>query len=183
MIPSLALRIWGGLEPSCVALVFLACSFQTLPTLAQTDKLTTNQPDKAAPFVGCYELNLGRWWPWGFSGDNPFVTPPQRVRLFSERGTKGFEQYGFLLRAIPEHGKSTGGRGRPSYWLVDSTNRVSLIWNDGFTGVTLKLERDGSDLHGWAHPHFDSPHFIPHTAHIVATKIDCISAILEPKAK
>lgn len=166
-----------------VALILLVCCLYAVPTIAQSEKSPANQQGQAAPFVGCYDLKLGRWWPWGFGGDNPFVTPPQRVRLFSERGTEGFEQDGFLLRAIPEPGKSAGGRGRPSYWLMDSGNQVSLMWNDGFTGVTLKLEKDSSDLRGWAHPHFDSPHFVPRTAHVVATRIDCTSAISDPKAK
>jgi hypothetical protein len=183
MISSLALRIWGGLRPSCVALIFSACSFRALPTHAQAHKLATNQPDQTAPFVGCYEFKLGRWWPWGYGGDSSFVTPPKRVQLLDEPGTEGFEQDGFLLRGIAEPGKPVGGRGRPSYWQVDSGKQVLLIWNDGFTGVTLKLEEDGSDLRGWAHPHFDSPHFIPHIAHVVATRIDCTSAISGPKAK
>jgi hypothetical protein len=93
-----------------------------------------------------------------------------------ERGTEGFEQDGFLLRAIPGSGKSSDGRGRPSYWQVDSANRVFLIWNDGFTGITLKLEKNGNDLRGSVHPHFDSPHFISHTAHVVARKIACDDA-------
>lgn len=103
------------------------------------------------------------------------MTPPNRVRLLPERGTEGFEQEGFLSCAIPGK-KSAEGRGRPSYWQVGSKNRVYLMWNDGFTGVTLKLERHGNDLRGWAHPHFDSPHFIPHTAHVVAQRISCDAA-------
>ena len=161
------------LRAPCFVLIVMICWLHAVPTVAQADKSATNQRDQTAPFVGCYELKLGRWWPWGYGGDSPFVTPPKRVQLLAERGTEGFEQYGFLLRATPEQGKSAGGRGRPSYWQVDSADRVFLIWNDGFTGVTLKLEKDDSDLRGWAHPHFDSPHFIPHTAHVVAHRVNC----------
>lgn len=156
-----------------IALILLACCLHAAPTVAQREKSPAAQQDQTAPFVGCYELKLGRWWPWGYGGDSPFVTPPKRVQLLAERGTEGFEQDGFLLRAIPGQGKSAGGRGRPSYWQVDSEKQVSLMWNDGFTGVTLKLEKDGSDLRGWAHPHFDSPHFIPHTAHVIAHRLNC----------
>lgn len=163
-----------------VALILFACSLYAAPTVAQTEKSPTNQQGQAAPFVGCYELKLGRWWPWGYGGDSSFVTPPKRVQLLAEPGTEGFEQDGFLLRGIAEPSKPVGGRGRPSYWQVDSEKQVLLIWNDGFTGVTLKLEKDGSALRGWAHPHSDSPHFVPHTAHVVATRIDCARAISEP---
>jgi hypothetical protein len=90
------------------------------------------------PFEGCYELTLGRWWPWSFGGDNEFVTPPSRIQLLSEHGTKGFEKDGFLIRRI-----SPKGRGGPSYWRVNSDNQIDLMWNDGFTGVTLVLKKHG----------------------------------------
>ncbi len=32
-------------------------------------------------FAGCYELKLGRWWPWSFGGDNEFVTPSSKIEL------------------------------------------------------------------------------------------------------
>jgi hypothetical protein len=164
-------------------LILLTFSFHAVPAVAQSDRSAINQQGQTAAFAGCYELKLGRWWPWGYGGDSPFVTPPKRVQLLSERGTEGFEQYGFLLRAIPGKGKSGDGRERPSYWQVDSANRVYLMWNDGFTGVALKLEKDGNDLRGWAHPHFDSPHFIPRTAHVVARRIGCDSATAQPKTQ
>ena len=154
--------------------MLLVFSLPLSPTVAQRDKSGANQQDLTEPFLGCYELNLGRWWPWGFGGDDPLVTPPKNIQLLPERGTEGFERDGFLIRAVPGM-KTAGGRGRPSYWRVDSANRVYLMWNDGFTGVTLKLEKDGKQLHGWAHPHFDSPQFIPHKAHVVAQRISCDS--------
>jgi hypothetical protein len=97
-------------------------------------------------------------------------------------GELAFRHDGFLLRAIPTKGNS-GGRGRPSYWQVDSKNQIYLMWNDGFTGVTLKLKKDGDGLRGWAHLHFDSPHVIPRTSHVVARRIDCSGALTEPKTK
>jgi hypothetical protein len=65
------------------------------------------------PFQGCYELKLGRWWPWGFGEENAYVTPPSRVRLLPERGTKGFEKYGFLIRALPSQKGEAPGRAVP----------------------------------------------------------------------
>jgi hypothetical protein len=124
------------------------------------------------PFEGCYELVLSRWWPWSFGGDNQFVTPPRRIKLLSERGTKGFEQHGFLIRAISQKG-ATPARGGPSYWQVKADNRIDLIWNDGFSGVTLALRKDGDKLRGWAHPHFDVPVIPPRIAHVTARRIAC----------
>jgi hypothetical protein len=138
MIPSLALRKMHRVTALCLFLILFVCSFHALPTIGQTGKSTASQQDQTAAIVGCYELQLGRWWPWGYGADNPFVTPPKRVQLLAERGTEGFEQDGFLLRAIPEPGKPAGGRGRPSYWQVDSEKQVSLMWNDGWRNAQAR---------------------------------------------
>jgi hypothetical protein len=127
-----------------------------------------------ASFAGCYELKLGRWLPWGFRGEGKdgffLVTPPSRIQLSLEQGTKGFEKEYFLIRPI----KGTApGRGGPSYWLVQSNGRVDLLWNDGFTGVTLELEKHADELRGWAHPHFDAVPLISRTATVNAQRIAC----------
>jgi hypothetical protein len=122
-------------------------------------------------FEGCYELTLGRWWP--FDEDLRFIAPPSRVRLLTELGTKGFEKDRFLIRAIPTEKGAALGHRRASNWNVKSANEIDLIWNNGFTGVTLSLKKSGDELNGWAHPHFDFPSLIPNTAHALARKIAC----------
>lgn len=140
------------------------------------EQAKTNDKTAAESFAGCYALKLGRWWPWGFGeeGKDGFflVTPPSRIQLLVELGTKGFETDHLLIRAI----KGTApGRGGPSYWRVRSSNQIDLIWNDGFTGVTLALRKDkgGNRLSGWAHPHFDAPTIIERTAQVTAERIAC----------
>jgi len=56
---------------------------------------------------------------------------------------------------------------------VESINQIDLVWTDGFTGVTLKLEKKKDELSGWAHPHFDAAKFIPRMARVVARPIAC----------
>jgi hypothetical protein len=124
-----------------------------------------------APFAGCYELQLGRWWPWGMGEDTQFATPPQRVELQLQHGTDGFEQNGLLIRTIP---LGTASR-RASFWLPQDRNSVDLIWTSGFSGVSLRLARHGKELRGWAHAHFDFPR-PPHMAHVTARPIACPSA-------
>jgi len=77
------------------------------------------------------------------------------------------------MRAIPARKGAASGRGGPSYWNAKSSTDINLIWNDGFTGVTLSLKKRGDELRGWAHPHFDGPTFIPRIAHVTARKIAC----------
>jgi hypothetical protein len=126
----------------------------------------------APPVTGCYELTLGRWWPWAFGEDTGFVTPPRRIQLLSERGAEGFEKGEFLIRSFPL-ANQTAGLGGPSYWRVKTDNQIDLIWNDGHTGVILTMEKHGDDLRGWAHPHFDAPVFVPHVARVTAHRIAC----------
>jgi len=134
----------------------------------------TNDKTTAESFAGCYVLKLGRWWPWGFGEEGKggffLVTPPSRIQLLQKHGTQGFEQDGFLIRPIKG---TTPGRGGPAYWLIGSNGQVNLVWNDGFTGVTLALGKDKKGgLSGWAHPHFDYP-VVPHIARVTAQRIAC----------
>ncbi len=124
-------------------------------------------------FTGCYQVTLGSWWPWAFGEDTKYVTPPTRIRLLPEQGTKGFKRDGFLLRTIPRKEEPPDGSRESSYWQVRSANQIDLTWTDGFTGVTLKLEKKGDELSGWAHPHFDAFKFVPRTARVVARPITC----------
>ena len=102
-----------------------------------------------APFVGCYQVIVGRWWPWSFGEDTVFVTPPSRIRLLSQRGTEGFEDNGFIIRVLPPDKVAVHGIRRVwSYWTVKSTRGADLVWTDGLTGVVLKLHKRGNDLRG-----------------------------------
>jgi hypothetical protein len=131
---------------------------------------TAAETEAAASFAGCYELRLGRWWPWGFGKENAYVTPPSRIQLITERGAQGFEQDGYLIRPMKS---PMTGRGGPSYWQVKSDEKIDLIWTDGFTGVTLEMEKHGNELSGRAHPHFDAVPLIPRTAKVTAQRIAC----------
>jgi hypothetical protein len=123
-----------------------------------------------APFVGCYELKMGRWWPWSFGADTVYVTPPSGIELRTERGTEGFEKGNLLVRATRSSGTSRGG---PSYWQPTARDSLDVTWNDGFTGVTLTLTKHGGELRGWAHPHFDGPHVVPRIARVTGRRVAC----------
>lgn len=132
---------------------------------------TTVPPDSLA---GCYELKVGRWWPWGFGEGATFVTPPKRLRLLAVRGTRGFEHDELLIRDIPTLELAPGSR-ESSFWRIESQDRITLIWTNGFNGVTLSVEKHGNELRGWSHPHFDFPTFVPRSAHVTAHRIACPS--------
>jgi hypothetical protein len=122
----------------------------------------------AAPFAGCYELQLGRWWPWSMGEDTISATPPRRIELQLQHGRDGFEQNGLLIRTIPSPQSSR----RSAFWVPEGNDGADLIWTNGFAGVSLRLARHGKELQGWAHAFFDFPR-PPHTAHATARPIPC----------
>jgi len=155
----------------CTLTLLATCCAQLAQAAPDSSSSTTDPTNQS--FTGCYELNLGRWWPWGFGEDNKYVTSPRLIELLSERGTFGFEQNELLIRAIPRPKAAETGRRRASFWQKKSQREINLFWTDGFTGVTLTLEKNGDELHGWAHPHLDAGEFIPHAARVTARHIPC----------
>ena len=129
--------------------------------------------NQTSSFKGCYELELGKWRPWSFGEDTVFVTPPTRIELLPEPGTKGFEKNGFLIRAVPPQTSVSPGRPVSSFWQIKSSTHVDLVWTNGLSGVTLKLTKHGTDLRGWAHPHIDFPTPPPRIQHVIAKRIVC----------
>ncbi len=157
---------------AAVLMLLLVISFRCFAQSPSSGTQTRSE-NNTSSFTGCYELVLGRWWPWSFGEDTIYVTPPTRIELLPEPGTKRFEKNGFLIRAISFQEGTPSGRGGPSYWHVKSSNQVDLVWTDGFTGVTLTLEKHGDELRGWAHPHFDAPSIVPRVQRVIAKRIAC----------
>jgi hypothetical protein len=172
------MKIQSTLRTSLLRLFILIVTiFAALPpslkaqTSVKKEEFTEAQ---AAAFAGCYELALGRWWPWSFGKDTAvLVTPPKQIKLLLTRGAAGFEKDRLLIRPLSDSKGSVQGRGGPSYWQLTSATEVDLEWNDGFTGVSIDLEKTGKELSGWAHPHFDAPNFVPRAERVVARKIAC----------
>ncbi len=156
----------------CCLVVSLLVALRLLEAQWWQSKGQSQVAVSVTSFAGCYELKLGRWWPWSFGGDNEFVTPPSKIELLPVQGTEGFEKDEFLIRRIPPAQVNTIGRRRASFWQVRSKNDVELTWTTGFSGVTLNLSKHGDDLRGWAHPFFDFP-TSPCIMHVTAQRIPC----------
>jgi hypothetical protein len=162
---------WRNPSPLLAATAMI---FVTVPSvcLGQNASSSQVQPGESTPgsVAGCYELQLGRWWPWSLGEDGSFATPPAHIELSLERGKDGFEQNQLVIREIPLRTPSR----RKSYWQPRSKHVVDLIWTDGFTGVTLRLTQQGNELRGWAHPHFDSGMLVPRVARVIARRTSCL---------
>jgi hypothetical protein len=160
------MRLVYGL--ALMAFVALLTSVAT----AQDESHPAQKSAEPSVFAGCYELGLGRWWPSGFGEDNMFVTPPTKIQLLPILGTEGFEKDGLLVRPFPDKPESAFFRRRYSYWRIQTTDTVQLIWTTGFSGVVINLVRRGRDLRGWAHPFWDFPRF-PRIMHVTAKRLPC----------
>lgn len=126
---------------------------------------------QAAPFVGCYELRLGRWWPWGMGEDTKFAVPPSPIELTLQEDPKSFAPDWFTVLAT----RPSDMLRRRGYWLPLVRHRVRLTWTNGFAGATMRLTQHGDGLRGWAHAFFDFPR-PPHIAHVTFRPIDCSPA-------
>ncbi len=79
----------------------------------------------AANFAGCYELHMGRWWPWSLGEDAKFATPPSQFELSLQRATEGFAKGQLIIRQSPSGERSW----RISYWMLTGTNKAAAIWS------------------------------------------------------
>ena len=115
---------------------------------------------------GCYEIHLGRWWPW-YGGESRGATVPSQFELRGTPGTHGFEKDGFLIRPVEEHWQS--------YWKKLPSGRVRLAWTYGFGGMIVDLDQNHSSdsMSGWARPFTDTPGIIPRYAHARVDRISC----------
>ncbi len=124
-------------------------------------------------FVGCYKLELGRWtrfWIFG-AGVARNQVPPSTFRLRAERvEPKSFRvEPSTIINSAPS---------RLDGWGIDphSSHSVYITWSDGFTGVTLHLEEDSTELRGHATAYTDARGLLPFpSAPAIARRIPCAS--------
>ena len=154
-----------------VALRFLLLA--VLLTLARSCGTSTGSQNPAVPLTpesvqGCYELSIAKWSP-DLGEDSVFATPPKRIILLGEKGSNHFESNGYLLRPAPGEEPSIH---RSAYWRLEGTDKLILVWTTGFSGVEVKLHRQGDALVGKAEPFWDFPRR-GRKSKAVAQRIEC----------
>ena len=110
------------------------CRSQTTPNTESTPQVRLLQ----GLLEGCYEVKLGRWWPWGFGEEDAYVKPPNRIQLLAQLGRRGFEQGRPLIRAIPRQEELPGSM-ESSFWSVKSQNQVTLSWTTALLACAWNL--------------------------------------------
>jgi hypothetical protein len=154
----------------------LALSFPNLPTRSDkpapgeqnsTDK--ESRTGKPETVEGCYDIGELAWRP-DFNGeDKVFITPPRRIQISSERGSKGFETNGYLVRPAPGIPPSVH---RFSYWTPKGRNAIEIVWTTGLSGLTMELKLEGKTLRGKAKSFWDFARK-HETAKVIANKVSC----------
>lgn len=128
-------------------------------------------------FAGCYELHVGRWWPWGFVWHEANGGLPRRIELLTDRGTERFQTSSPLMYAI--HPEKRDSRSLElSFWAVQSAKKVRVVWR-GHVADTLNLHKTRSGLSGWDHHFADGFPLNPLIAHATARRIPCVSSQLK----
>ena len=156
-------------------LVGLACSVIS----SQPDR---RRDERADAFVGCYNLDLGRWTRLWFFPATPAVyqIPPAAFQL--DRTPVDHADPDRLQ--IRPHRLVNGRASRLDGWTLapDGSNAVYIWWTDGFTGVSLHLkpERARKRLAGVATAFTDAHGLLPFpSARAVAVHAACESTPIQ----
>lgn len=116
------------------------------------------------PVAGCYTLSVGPW-----SLPRVSLRVPGFVQLRADTAT---DRVGMLspdlMRSSPR--KSFPGTPR---WEREGDDVVTLIWSDGFTGVTLPLRIQGDTLRGIAHSVSDDMSAPTASAVVTGVRVEC----------
>jgi hypothetical protein len=111
------------------------------------------QPGEPRPIVAaCYQIELGSWpesaRTSGNGRETDWTRPPERVELLwrylTERGTP---RGPLLVRPLPPAPITPF---RLQTWERLPSDSVAITWSTGFSGITLRLGRDGTSLRGTA---------------------------------
>jgi hypothetical protein len=148
----------------------LVSSLEARRTNVQTKSKDQSQLVAPENIKGCYELTLSDWLQdLKLGEDTVFITPPHRIQLFAERGTKGWEAEGYIVKAAPGARASVH---RGSFWLPKGPKSIEIVWTTGFSGLGMGLTLEEDELHGKAKTFWDFPRR-EQTADVVARKVDC----------
>ena len=149
----------------CVAIT--SAPRQSIGQKAEVDESKSVKPET---IQGCYDLGTLSWKPdLKLGEDEPFITPPQRIQILTERGTIGFEKNGYLVRPAPGFPKSIH---RASYWESSGPRTIEVVFTTGTSGLSMKLKVEGETLRGEAKTHWDFPRR-GQTAQVNARKTEC----------
>ena len=133
------------------------------------------EPISLESVAGCYELSLGEWEPplretAPGSGNETILIAPSRVQLSLEPSGS---LNGITVRRI--HALSALSEERATVWFQHGPSAVTLVFTNGFSGLTLELYKRGEDLAGSATSFWDFP--LPkQTAAAEARRIVCPAA-------
>lgn len=177
--PTMNSRLTG--EPFSMKLMVILCAVACSVLNAAGDE---RRDERADLFVGCYNLELGRWTRlWLFPATPAdYQIPPAAFQL--DR-TPADQREPDRLQIRPNR-LINRRASRLDGWILapDGSNAVYIVWTDGFTGVSLHLkpERTRKRLEGAATAFTDARGLLPFpSARAVAVRTTCGS--ISPQTK
>jgi hypothetical protein len=140
---------------------------------------------EVADWVGCYDLELGRWSPeMELGADSIFIAFPPRILLDSVPAPNpppalpvepGQEQ--LAVHPAPESPPSPQ---RFSSWRKVESDSIQIVWVS-YSGVRIQLGRGEDVHHGYARTGWDFPGRVQ-TAPVAARRVSCSSPMPEEHA-
>jgi len=120
--------------------------------------------------VGCWQVSIGRWEPnMSIGEDTIFSWPPRSIELQAVKGTRTFEDHGWLVRPAPGVRPSVHDF---SFFETRGSDSIDVVWTTGFSGLTMRLGRVGDTLRGQARTFWDFPR-TAQTAEVLLARISC----------
>jgi len=120
--------------------------------------------------AGCWAVSMAPWRPkMAIDADSIYSTPPARIELQTSRGTRMFEDRGWLVRPAPGVAPSIHGF---AYFQPLGGDSIRIAWSTGFSGLTMRLVARQDTLRGTAQTFWDFGRR-PQTADVLLVRVPC----------
>lgn len=139
--------------------------------IASANAVVAQSHPSATPRVaGCYDTRLGSWSPFlPIGGDTIYMTPPARVRLWSQLSPDWRSESAFAITPL-------GPSRRPAHkfgiYRVVNRDSIDVTFSNGLSGVRLALGARHDSLVGLATSFWDFPR-PPQSAPALLVKQPC----------
>ena len=120
--------------------------------------------------AGCWAVSMAPWRPtMNIVGDNIYSRPPAKIELQARRGTRVFEEHGWLVRPAPG---TTPSIHDFSYFEGLGHDSIRVVWSTGFSGLTMRLAVGQDTLRGAAQTFWDFGR-PPQAAEVLLARVPC----------
>ena len=149
-------------------LALQACSPQT-PVPSQPPRRPVDKLLVVSSVADCYAVSLGDWEPSANPEGKLFWSLPEKLELSSAITETGWAHGELAVKSLAAR---AGAPNRPAFWKVHE-NKLELLWNDRFTGISALLTPAQRDFSGTAETFQDGDPSLHRKARLTLRRIPC----------